>query len=42
MLNTFLNGLAELGVDKRSIKKQEDFERFTRKRKGLSRERKGR
>ena len=38
-LNTFLDGLVELGVDKRLIKKQEDFERFTRKRKGLSRER---
>ena len=34
-LNTFLDGLAELGVDKRLIKKPEDFERFTRKRKGL-------
>ena len=41
-LNTFLDGLAELGVDKRLIKKQEDFERFTRKRKDLSRERRRR
>ena len=41
-LNTFLDGLAELGVDKRLIKKQKDFERFTRKRKGLSRKRRGR
>ena len=41
-LSIFLDGLAELGVDKRLIKKQEDFERFTRKRKGLSRKRKGR
>jgi len=38
-LNTFLDGLAELGVDKRLIKKQEDFEQPTRKRKSLSRER---
>ena len=41
-LNTFLDGLAELGVDKRLIKKQKDFERFTRKRKGLSRKRRER
>ena len=41
-INTFLDGLAELGVDKRLIKKQKDFERFIRKRKGLSRERRGR
>ena len=33
-LNTFLDDLAELGVDKKTKK----FERFTRKRKGLSRE----
>ena len=39
-LNTFLDGLAELGVDKRLIKKQEDFERFIGKGKSLSRERK--
>ena len=39
-LNTFLDGLAELGVDKRLIKKQEDFERIIRKGKSLSRERK--
>ena len=39
-LYTFLDGLAELGVDKRLIKKK--FERFTRKRKGLSRERRKR
>jgi len=38
-LNTFLDGLEELGVDKRLIKKQKNFERFTRKRKGLPRER---
>ena len=38
-LNTFLDCLAEVGVDKRLIKKQEDFELFTRKRKSLSRER---
>ena len=34
-LNTFLDVLAELGVDKRLIKKQEDFERFIRKGKSL-------
>ena len=39
-LNTFLDGLTELGVDKRLKKKQEDFERFIRKGKSLSRERK--
>ena len=39
-LNTFLDGLAELGFDKRLIKKQEDFEPFIRKGKSLSRERK--
>ena len=37
-LNTFQDGLAKLGVDKRLIKKkQDDFERFIRKGKSLSR-----
>ena len=38
-LNTFLDGLVELGVDKRLIKNKKILSDFTRKRKGLSRER---
>ena len=41
-LNTFLDGLAELGVEKRLIKNKKILSDLLEKKKGLSRERKGR